>query len=148
MPQITYAQAIRDALCEEMRRDPRVFLLGEDIGSYGGAFGVTRGMIEEFGPERVRDTPISEAAITGAAVRSELLQHAAGHPESPAVAPDVLPENEHARVTPHLLAHASLIACAYVISVIAPVSFTRRRPVRRCPVTARRSPRQTPPLPG
>jgi pyruvate dehydrogenase E1 component beta subunit len=51
-----------------MRRDPKVFLLGEDVGIYGGAFGVTRGMLEEFGPERVRDTPISEAAITGCAV--------------------------------------------------------------------------------
>jgi acetoin:2,6-dichlorophenolindophenol oxidoreductase subunit beta len=68
MPEITYVQALKDAMCEEMRRDPRVFLLGEDVGLYGGAFGVTRGMIEEFGPERVRDTPISEAAITGAAV--------------------------------------------------------------------------------
>jgi pyruvate/2-oxoglutarate/acetoin dehydrogenase E1 component len=68
MPEITYAQALKDAMSEEMRRDGHVFLLGEDIGAYGGAFGVTRGMIEEFGPERVRDTPISEAAITGAAV--------------------------------------------------------------------------------
>jgi acetoin:2,6-dichlorophenolindophenol oxidoreductase subunit beta len=68
MPEITYAQAIKEAMSEEMRRDERVFLLGEDVGPYGGAFGVTRGMIEEFGPERVRDTPISEAAITGAAV--------------------------------------------------------------------------------
>ena len=68
MPEITYAQALKDAMSEEMRRDQRVFLLGEDVGPYGGAFGVTRGMIEEFGPERVRDTPISEAAITGAAV--------------------------------------------------------------------------------
>lgn len=68
MPEITYAQALKDAMSEEMRRDEHVFLLGEDIGPYGGAFGVTRGMIEEFGPERVRDTPISEAAITGAAV--------------------------------------------------------------------------------
>jgi pyruvate dehydrogenase E1 component beta subunit len=68
MQEITYAQAVKDAMCEEMRRDPRVFLLGEDVGPYGGAFGVTRGMIDEFGPERVRDTPISEAAITGAAV--------------------------------------------------------------------------------
>lgn len=66
--EITYAQAIKDAMCEEMRRDPSVFLLGEDIGKYGGAFGVTRGMMEEFGEERVRDTPISEAAITGCAV--------------------------------------------------------------------------------
>ena len=68
MSEITYAQAIKDAMSEEMRRDPKVFLLGEDIGAYGGAFGVTRGMLEEFGPERIRDTPISEAAITGAAV--------------------------------------------------------------------------------
>lgn len=68
MNEITYAQAIKDAMSEEMRRDPKVFLLGEDIGVYGGAFGVTRGMLEEFGPERIRDTPISEAAITGCAV--------------------------------------------------------------------------------
>ncbi len=68
MNEITYAQAIKDAMSEEMRRDPKVFLLGEDIGAYGGAFGVTRGMLEEFGPDRIRDTPISEAAITGAAV--------------------------------------------------------------------------------
>ena len=68
MTEITYAQALKDAMCEEMRRDASVFLLGEDIGKYGGAFGVTRGMLEEFGDERVRDTPISEAAITGCAV--------------------------------------------------------------------------------
>jgi len=65
--EITYAEAIREALCEEMRADPRVFLLGEDIGIYGGAFGVTKGMVQEFGEERVRDTPLSEHAITGAA---------------------------------------------------------------------------------
>ena len=68
MGEMTYAQAIKEALCEEMRRDASVFMLGEDIGAYGGAFGVTRGMLEEFGEERVRDTPISEAAITGCAV--------------------------------------------------------------------------------
>ena len=67
MREITYAEAIREALCEEMRADPRVFLLGEDIGIYGGAFGVTKGMVQEFGEERVRDTPLSEHAITGAA---------------------------------------------------------------------------------
>ena len=67
MREITYAEAIREALCEEMRADPRVFLMGEDVGIYGGAFGVTRGMVEEFGEERVRDTPLSEHAITGAA---------------------------------------------------------------------------------
>ena len=68
MRTITYADAIREAMSEEMRRDDTVIFLGEDIGVYGGAFGVSRGMLEEFGEERVRDTPISEAAITGAAV--------------------------------------------------------------------------------
>jgi len=68
MTLITYAQAVKDAMSEEMRRDEMVFFLGEDIGEYGGAFGVSLGMFDEFGPERVRDTPISEAAITGAAV--------------------------------------------------------------------------------
>ncbi len=63
----TYLEAIRQALFEEMRRDPNVFCLGEDIGVYGGAFKVTAGLLEEFGPERVIDTPISEAAIVGAA---------------------------------------------------------------------------------
>ncbi len=67
MREITYAEAIREAMSEEMRRDRNVFFMGEDIGVYGGAFGVSVGMVEEFGPERVRDTPISEAAIIGAA---------------------------------------------------------------------------------
>ncbi|MGC8878331.1 MAG: alpha-ketoacid dehydrogenase subunit beta [Anaerolineae bacterium] len=71
--EITYLEAVREALTQEMRRDPSVFLLGEDIGVYGGAFGVTRGMLEEFGPERVRDTPISEAAIAGAATGAALM---------------------------------------------------------------------------
>lgn len=65
MRQIPYWQAINEALEEEMRRDPRVFMMGEDIGVYGGAYGATRGLLEKFGPERVRDTPISEAAIAG-----------------------------------------------------------------------------------
>ena len=69
---ITYLEAVREAMSQEMRQNNDVFLLGEDIGVYGGAFGVTRGMIEEFGPERVRNTPISEAAIAGAAVGSAL----------------------------------------------------------------------------
>ncbi len=72
MKNITYAKAINEAMSEEMRRDPDVFLLGEDVGVYGGAFGVSEGMIEEFGPERVMDTPISEAAIAGAAVGAAL----------------------------------------------------------------------------
>jgi len=64
----TYLEAIREGLWEEMQRDPNVFLLGEDIGVYGGAFKVTAGFIEEFGERRVVDTPISEAAIVGAAI--------------------------------------------------------------------------------
>ena len=71
--ELTYLEAVREALTQEMRRDTAVFLLGEDIGVYGGAFGATRGMLEEFGPERVRDTPISEAAIAGAATGAALM---------------------------------------------------------------------------
>lgn len=70
--EITYAEAIREAMSEELRRDPTVFLMGEDIGIYGGAFAVTRGMLEEFGEERIRDTPISEAVIAGAATGAAL----------------------------------------------------------------------------
>jgi pyruvate/2-oxoglutarate/acetoin dehydrogenase E1 component len=68
MAQKFYREAIRDALAEEMRRDPRVFVLGEDVAIYGGAYSATKGLLEEFGEERVRDTAISEAAIAGAAV--------------------------------------------------------------------------------
>jgi pyruvate/2-oxoglutarate/acetoin dehydrogenase E1 component len=71
--ELSYLEAVREALIQEMRRDPTVFILGEDVGVYGGAFGVTRGMLEEFGPERVRDTPISEAAIAGAATGAALM---------------------------------------------------------------------------
>jgi pyruvate dehydrogenase E1 component beta subunit len=71
--EITYLDAVREGLILEMRQDPEVFILGEDIGVYGGAFGVTRGMLEEFGPERIRDTPISEAAIAGAATGAALM---------------------------------------------------------------------------
>ena len=64
----SYVEAIQQALREEMQRDASVFLIGEDLGVYGGAFKVTKGLLNEFGPERVIDTPISEAAIVGAAV--------------------------------------------------------------------------------
>jgi pyruvate/2-oxoglutarate/acetoin dehydrogenase E1 component/TPP-dependent pyruvate/acetoin dehydrogenase alpha subunit len=66
--QISYAQALVDAMREEMKRDERVFCLGEDVGLYGGAYGATRGLFQEFGKWRVLDTPISEAGIGGAAV--------------------------------------------------------------------------------
>ena len=67
MAEVTYLEALRQGLREEMRRDERVFILGEDVGRYGGAFKVTEGFFEEFGEARVIDTPISEAAIVGAA---------------------------------------------------------------------------------
>lgn len=72
MRDITYAEALREAMRQAMQKDQRVFLMGEDIGVYGGAFGVTAGLVEEFGEKRVRDTPISEAAITGACVGAAL----------------------------------------------------------------------------
>ena len=73
MREIAYWQALNEALQEEMERDPNVFLLGEDIGVYGGAYGVTRGLLEKYGPERVMDTAISESAITGAAIGAAMM---------------------------------------------------------------------------
>jgi pyruvate/2-oxoglutarate/acetoin dehydrogenase E1 component len=70
--EISYLEAIREALFEEMRRDPKVFVLGEDVGEYGGAFGVTQGLYEEFGESRVVDTPISESAIVGISIGASL----------------------------------------------------------------------------
>ena len=73
MAKITYLEAIRDALWEEMEQDENVFLLGEDIGAYGGAFKVTEGFIQQFGPKRVLDTPMAETAIAGAAIGAALM---------------------------------------------------------------------------
>src|SRR5262252_710100 len=72
MREITYLEAIREALQEEMRRDQSVFVLGEDVGPYGGAFGVTQGLCDEFGEMRVIDTPISESAIIGVSIGAAL----------------------------------------------------------------------------
>ncbi len=72
MAAITYREAIRQGIWEEMERDPTVFCIGEDIGIYGGAFKVTEGFIDRFGPERVIDTPIAESAIVGAAFGAAL----------------------------------------------------------------------------
>jgi 2-oxoisovalerate dehydrogenase E1 component beta subunit len=69
---LTYLEAIREALAEEMRRDSKVFVLGEDVGEYGGAFGVTQGLYEEFGEMRVVDTPISESAIVGISIGASM----------------------------------------------------------------------------
>ena len=68
MPETTYREAIRDSMSEAMRRDDDVFIMGEDIAEMGGSMGVTQGMLEEFGPDRVRNTPISEMAIVGAGI--------------------------------------------------------------------------------
>ena len=73
MPTLTYLEAIRQGIWEEMERDPSVFLLGEDIGAYGGAFKVTEGMLNKFGEERVVDMPIAESAIVGAAIGAALM---------------------------------------------------------------------------
>lgn len=73
MREITYLEAIREAMTQEMERDERVFLIGEDIGVYGGAFQVTHGMLEKFGAERVIDTPITELGIAGAATGAALI---------------------------------------------------------------------------
>jgi pyruvate dehydrogenase E1 component beta subunit len=68
MRELTYTQALREALTEEMERDPNIILLGEDIGNYGGVFRVTEGLIHKFGDKRVKDTPISEAGFVGLSV--------------------------------------------------------------------------------
>src|SRR5438067_7593474 len=68
MPELTYREAVRDALATAMRRDEDVFVMGEDIAEMGGSMGVTQGMLAEFGPERVRNTPISEMALVGAGI--------------------------------------------------------------------------------
>lgn len=73
MPEITFREAIHDAMVEEMRRDDRVFLIGEDIGTYGGAFGVSAGMLEEFGTQRIWETPISELGFVGAATGAAMV---------------------------------------------------------------------------
>ena len=73
MREISYLEAVREALSQEMERDERVFLIGEDIGVYGGAFQVTHGMLETFGPDRIVDTPITELGIAGAATGAALI---------------------------------------------------------------------------
>jgi pyruvate dehydrogenase E1 component beta subunit len=73
MRSITYSQAIREAMSEEMRRDPAVFLMGEDVGVFNGVWGVSAGMLDEFGGERVRDTPISETGIIGAGLGAAMM---------------------------------------------------------------------------
>ena len=73
MREITYLEAVREAMTQEMEADESVFLIGEDIGAYGGAFGASFGMLEQFGPERILDTPITELGLTGAATGAALV---------------------------------------------------------------------------
>ena len=70
--ELTYREAMREAIREAMRRDERVFLMGEDVGRYGGCFAVSMGLLEEFGPERIRDTPLSESVFVGAGIGAAL----------------------------------------------------------------------------
>ena len=68
MPEITYREALRQALRYQLENDERVFLMGEDIGAYGGSYAVTKGFLDEFGDKRVKDTPISESVVVGAGI--------------------------------------------------------------------------------
>jgi len=70
---VTYVEAIRQGIWEELERDPAVFVIGEDVGTYGGAFRVTSGMLDHFGPARILDTPVSESAIVGAATGAAMM---------------------------------------------------------------------------
>ena len=72
MREITYRDAVREAIREALLADPRVFLMGEDVGRYGGCYAVTKGLLDEFGPERIRDTPLSESAFVGAGIGAAL----------------------------------------------------------------------------
>lgn len=72
MVRMTYREAVREAIREAMLKDDRVFLMGEDVGRYGGCFAVSKGLLDEFGPERIRDTPLSESGFTGAGIGAAL----------------------------------------------------------------------------
>ena len=72
MKTMTYREAVREAIRDALRKDERVFLMGEDVGRYGGCFAVSKGLLEEFGPERIRDTPLSESAFVGAGIGAAL----------------------------------------------------------------------------
>lgn len=72
MQQLTYREAVREAIIEAIQKDHRIFLMGEDVGRYGGCFAVSKGLLDKFGPERIRDTPLSEAAFVGAGIGAAL----------------------------------------------------------------------------
>jgi len=72
MPHLSYREAVRQALREALATDDRVFLMGEDVGRYGGAYACSKGLLEEFGPDRIRDTPLSESCFVGAGIGAAL----------------------------------------------------------------------------
>src|SRR5512147_1938894 len=72
MSRMTYREAVRDGIREALRKDSRVFLMGEDVGAYGGCYAVSKGLLQEFGPDRIRDTPLSESAFVGAGIGAAL----------------------------------------------------------------------------
>jgi pyruvate/2-oxoglutarate/acetoin dehydrogenase E1 component len=72
MTRVTYREAVREGIREALRKDPRVFLMGEDVGAYGGCYAVSKGLLQEFGPDRIRDTPLSESAFVGAGIGAAL----------------------------------------------------------------------------
>jgi len=69
---MTYREAVRQAVRDALQRDPRVFLMGEDVGKYGGSYAVSKGLLAEFGPDRIRDTPLSESTFVGAGIGAAL----------------------------------------------------------------------------
>ena len=78
MSRVTYREAVREGIREALQKDSRVFLMGEDVGAYGGCYAVSKGLLEEFGPDRIRDTPLSESAFVGAGIGAALAGHYAG----------------------------------------------------------------------
>jgi pyruvate/2-oxoglutarate/acetoin dehydrogenase E1 component len=72
MSKVTYREAVRQGIREALLKDPRVFLMGEDVGAYGGCYAVSKGMLDEFGPDRIRDTPLSESGFVGAGIGAAL----------------------------------------------------------------------------
>ena len=99
MKNITMREAIKTALAEEMRRDPSVFLLGEDIGAYGGTLQLTAGLYDEFGGARVIDTPLSEVAIAGAAIGAALMGM------RPVMVPDIIMPDDEMRAKAWKILH-------------------------------------------
>src|SRR3989304_1293354 len=122
MREIRYREAVSEALREEMRRDDRVVLLGEDIGVYGGVFKVTSGFLEEFGDKRVLDTPISEGGIVGCARGAPLLGPRPGAAPTPGPPPgvEILSAASPPLAMDQLVTHAALLPFVYGDQITLP----------------------------